>query len=97
MLEFYPVGNPILLAHIWILHKILDRIAPILFCFKKFYLKSKYPNRAVLYSEVSKKSDDHVFSNLDMFIAGQVHRKEKYLEWNHGKINTFKWLSNVSR
>ena len=40
-----PVGNPIFLAHIWILHEILDRIASILFCFKNFYLKSKYPNR----------------------------------------------------
>ena len=45
MFKFYPVGNPILLAHIWILHKILDRIAPNLECFKKFCLKSKYPNR----------------------------------------------------
>ena len=26
MFKFYPVGNPILLAQFWILHKILDRI-----------------------------------------------------------------------
>ena len=45
MFEFYPVGNPILLAHIWILHKILDRIAPKLESFKKNCLKLKYPNR----------------------------------------------------
>ena len=45
MIEFYPVGNPILLVHIWILPKILGIIAPNLECFKKVYLKSKYPNR----------------------------------------------------
>ena len=45
MFEVYPVGNPTVLAHIWILHKILDRIAPILSGFKRICLKSKYPNR----------------------------------------------------
>ena len=35
-LKIYPVGNPILLAHIWILHNILGRIEPILFSFKIF-------------------------------------------------------------
>ena len=34
------------LAHIWIQHKILDRIAPILERIRKICLKSKYPNRA---------------------------------------------------
>ena len=45
MFNFYPVGNAIFLAHIWILHIILDRIAPNLESFKKFCLKSKYLNR----------------------------------------------------
>ena len=42
-----PVGNSIFLAHIWILHKILGRIWPILNCFKRICLKSKYPNRVL--------------------------------------------------
>ena len=53
MVKFYPVGNPILLAHIWILHKILDRIAPKLGSFKKFCLKSKYPNRESLEKDIN--------------------------------------------
>ena len=49
-----PNGKPILLTHIWILHKILGRITQILERIKKFYLKSKYPNRALLWSKKMK-------------------------------------------
>ena len=45
MFQICPVGNPIFLVYIWILHTILGRIAPVLNGFKKFYLKSKYPNQ----------------------------------------------------
>ena len=44
-LKFCPVCISILLTHIWILHKILGRIAPFLERFKKFSQKSKYPSR----------------------------------------------------
>ena len=60
MFEFYPVGNPILLAHIWILHIIFDRIAPKLGCFKKFCLRSKYPNRDVMISGTGKIADTYI-------------------------------------
>ena len=45
-LKFCPHCISILLAHIWILHKIIGRMAPFLERFKIFCLKSKYPNRA---------------------------------------------------
>ena len=44
-LKFCPACISLLLAHIWILHKILGRNALFLERFKKFCLKSKYPNR----------------------------------------------------
>ena len=71
MFEFYPVGNPILLAHIWILHIILDRIAPKLECFKKNCLRSKYPNRVYLN-----------FISRGIFKNGKMNVKSRNLNQN---------------
>ena len=64
-LKFCPSCICILLAHIWIPHRILDRITPFLERFKKFCLTSKYPNRAVctvaIYKEISDSSSNPSF------------------------------------
>ena len=65
-LKFCPACISLLLAHIWILHKILGRNALFLERFKNFCLKSKYPNR-VLYSSTKLY---WLLKNILIFLSG---------------------------
>ena len=84
-----PICICILLTHIWILHKILGRITPILYGFKKIHLKSKYPNRARLRrsrsrSQCRSSTSIKVNSSTNFFVMSSAI----FLEQGIQKFNT---------